>query len=142
MHLPMTTRRAALALVGAAALVVLLTVALAGPARAAPRTGITAARGVPAEAVAAAPGGATFRTQPLSSASIAAPLTRSEDYGVMPWAAAWAIGALGALLLVGGAAAIGRAQRRGRSGRVAEVAGGGPPAGEAAPSDAERRKAA
>ena len=124
-----------------AALLVLLTLVLVGPAQAAPRTGITVARGVAAEAQ-AAPGGATFSTHPLGAASIAAPLTRSEDYGVMPWAAAWAIGALGAVVLLGGARALGLAQRRGRRGRVAELTGSGPAADGPEQSDDQRRKAA
>ncbi len=137
-----TTRRAALATIGVVLLVVLLTMALAEPAQAAPRTGTTAARGVPAEAVGATPAGATFSTHPLGPASIAAPLTQSEDYGVMPWAAAWAIGAVAAVCLIGGARALALAQRRGRGGRVAELTGSGPAADETATSDKERRKAA
>ena len=123
-----------------AALLVLLTLVLVGPAQAAPRTGITVARGVAAEAR-ATPGGATFATHPLGAASIAAPLTRSEDYGVMPWAAAWAIGAVAAVVLIGGARALGLAQRR-RGGRVAELAGSGPVAGGPEQSHDQRRKAA
>ncbi len=141
MYPTMTLRSAALAALGVAALVVFLALALAVPVQAAPRTGITAARGVAAEAQ-ATPGGATFSTHPLGAASIAAPLTRSEDYGVMPWAAAWVIGALGAVLLIGGTRALGRAQRRGSGGRVAELAGSGPAAGGPAQSDDQHRKAA
>ena len=141
MHRTMTLRGAALAAIGVAALLVLLTLALAGPAQAAPRTGITVARGVAAEAQ-ATPGSATFSTHPLGAASIAAPLTTSEDYGVLPWAAAWAIGAVGAVILIGGARAMGLAQRRSRGGRVGELSGNGPAGGRPAQSENQRRKAA
>ena len=142
MHPTTTARRAALALFGAVLLVVLLTMALAEPVRAAPRVGITAARGVPAEAITATPAGATLLTQPLGPASIAAPPTTSEDYGVLPWAAAWAIGAVAAVVLIGGARALALAQRRDRGGRVAELAGSAGVSGPAATSDDQRRKAA
>ena len=128
MNPTMATRRAALAAIGVVVLVVLLTMALAEPAQAAPRVGITAARGVPAEAVGVTPAGGTFLTQPLSFASITTPLITTRDYGVLPWGAAWAIGALAAIVLIGGARAIALAQRRGRGGRLAEVTGRTPEA--------------
>jgi hypothetical protein len=141
MHRTMTLRGAALSAIGVAALLVILTLTLVGPAQAAPRTGITVARGLPAEAQ-AAPGGATFSTHPLRAASIAAPLTQSEDYGVVPWAAAWAIGAVGAVVLLGAARALGLAQGRSREGRPAELAASGPVAGRPEQSDEQPRKAA
>jgi hypothetical protein len=141
MQSTMTTRRTALVLTGFTVLAVLLITALATPAQAAPRTGITAARGVAAEAR-ATPAGATFSTHPLGPASIAAPLTRSESYGVMPWAAAWLIGAIGAVVLIGGARAFALAQRRGRGGRVAELTGSGAAPGDTAAREDRRRKAA
>ncbi len=141
MHLTMTFRSAAVAAIGVAALLLLLVLVLAGPTQAAPRTGITVARGVAAEAQ-ATPGGATFSVHPLGPASIAAPLTRSERYGVMPWAAAWALGAVAAVVLIGGARAFALAQRRDRGERVADLTGSGPAAGETAQRDDRRRKAA
>jgi hypothetical protein len=108
------TRRAAPALAWAALFILLLALVAAAPAAAAPRTGITAARGLPAEAAAsraaAAPAAGSFLTQPLSSTSIAAPAAQREDYAALPWGAAWAVGAVGAALLL--AAAIGYASRR------------------------------
>ena len=143
MHPSMATRRATLALIGAVVLVVLLTIALAGPAQAAPRVGITVARGVPAEAVGVTPADATFLTQPLSFAAVSSPLSTGEDYGVLPWAAAWAIGALSAIALIGGARAFALAQRRGRGGRLSELTGRRPEAiAGRSGEDHERRKAA
>jgi hypothetical protein len=127
MHSSITTRRATLVLLGAAA-VALLLLWMADPALAAPRWGITAARGVPAEAVAqpatAAPG------QALTAASIRAPSGQSNAYFVMTPLAAWLTGALGALLLLGGARRYALAQRRGRGGRLAELTGRRPSSGE------------
>jgi hypothetical protein len=146
MHPTMTIRRAALAAIGVAVLavlVVLLTMALAEPAQAAPRVGITAARGVPAEATSATPAGAAFLTEPLSFAAITSPPTTTEDYFVLPWGAAWVIGALGAILLIGGARAFALAQRRERGGRLAELTGRRPEAmAGRSGADDERRKAA
>ncbi len=143
MHSTLTTRRASLVMLGVLAFVLLL-LWIAGPTLGAPRAGITVARGVPAEAVAGTPGGATFSTQPLGSASIAAPLGATKPYLTVPVAAAWAIGVLGAIVLIGGVGAFALAERRARGGRATEPAAvHRPTAGERdARRDDERRKAA
>ena len=141
MYPTMTFRSAALAGIRVAVLLVLLTTALAGPALAAPRAGITAARGVAAEAR-ATPAGATFSTHRLGSAAIAAPLPRSESYGVMPWAAAWAIGAVGAVTLIGGASAIALARRRSQGVGLAELPASGPAGVGSEQRDEQHRRAA
>ena len=133
MDLRMVNHRAAPVLVGVALLVVLV-MAVAGPASAAPRMGITRARGLPAES-AVRPVGGPLAVHPYTSASITAPITRREAYFVMPWGAAWAIGVVGALLLLGGARAYGLQQRRVRLAEPAEFPSRRPPADQ-------RRKAA
>ena len=143
MHSTLTTRRASLVMFGVLAFVLLL-LWIAGPALAAPMAGITIARGVPAEAV-SSPGGGSFLSQPTTAASIAAPAgTRQTSYLTVPVAAAWAIGVLGAILLLGGARAFALAERRARGGRVTELAGvHRPAAGEREDRrDDDRRKAA
>jgi hypothetical protein len=134
MDFTMSTRRAALALAGVAALLVLLAAVAAGPAAAAPRMGITRARGLPAGSTVPAAGGPAV-THPLTSASITAPVTRREDYLVMPWAAAWAIGAVGAVLLLSFAGRFALARRRASQAEPAELSSRRQPADE-------RRKAA
>jgi hypothetical protein len=129
-----TTRRVALSLAAAAALLVLLAAVAAGPAVAAPRMGITRARGLPAESTVTTAGG-PVATHPLTAASITAPITHREDYFVMPWGAAWAIGAVGALLLLSGASRSARARRRASLAEPAEFPARRPLADE-------RRKAA
>ncbi len=121
-----TTRRTMLALLGAVAVVILLLWA-ASPALSAPRAGTTVARGVPSEAVAhPATGGQSY-----TAASIRAPAGRSDAYFVMTPFAAWIVGGLGALLLLGGSRRYALAQRRGRGGRLADLTGRRPPsAGE------------
>ena len=111
---------------GAAAVVILL-LWMADPAISAPRAGTTVARGVPAEAVAQpATGGQSY-----TAASIRAPAGQSDAYFVMTPFAAWIVGALGALLLLGGAHRYALAQRRERGGRLADLTGRRPPsAGE------------
>ncbi len=123
MNANVTTRRAMLAsLLGAVAVVILL-LWTAGPAVAAPRSGTTVARGVPAEAVAQpATGGQSY-----TAASIRAPAGQSDTYFVMAPLAAWIAGALGALLLLAGARRSAIAQRRGRGGRLADLTGRRPP---------------
>ena len=60
----------------------------------------------------------------------------------MPVAAAWAIGVLGAIVLIGGVGAFALAERRARGGRATELVHR-PAAGERdARRDDERRKAA
>jgi hypothetical protein len=135
MDLRMVTQRAAPVLAGVALFVVLVA-ALAGPATAAPRMGVTRARGLPAESVSTeTPAGGVFLTQPLTAASTTAPVTRREDYFAVPWGAAWVLGAVGAVLLLGGARGYGLAQRRARQAPPAELPG------RRAPAE-ERRKAA
>jgi hypothetical protein len=134
MDFTMTTRRVALTLAAAAALLVLLATVAAGPAGAAPRMGITRARGLPAQSTVPLAGGLSA-THALTAASITAPITHREDYFVMPWGAAWAIGAVGALLLLSGASRYARAQRRGSRAEPAELSTLRPPA-------EERRRAA
>jgi hypothetical protein len=95
------TRRASPALAWAALFVVLLATVAAAPAAAAPRTGITITRDLPAEGAASCAAGAlaagSFLTRTVSSTSIAAPAAHREDYAALPWGAAWAIGAAGAM---------------------------------------------
>jgi hypothetical protein len=122
MHSTFITRRARLVLLGAATLVLLL-LWMADPVFAAPRSGITAARGVPAEAVARPDTGGEAYT----AASIRAPAGQSADYFVVTPFAALLVGAAGALLLLGAAHRYGVAQRRGRGGRLAELTGRRPP---------------
>jgi len=132
MDLWMVTHRAAPLFAGVA-LFVILVMAAAGPAGAAPRMGITRARGLPAEST-VMPIVSPTATH-LTAASVTAPITRREDYFVMPWGAAWAIGAVGALLLLGGARGYALAQRRAGLAPPAELPAQRPPADE-------RRKAA
>ena len=132
MDLWMVTHRAAPVLAGVALLIVLV-MAAAGPATAAPRMGITRARGLPAEST-VTPAVSQTATH-LTAASVTAPITRREDYFVMPWGAAWAIGAVGAVLLLAGARGYALAQRRARLSGPAELQDLRPPADE-------RRKAA
>jgi hypothetical protein len=133
MELRMDTHRVAPVLAGVA-LLVMLALAVAGPATAAPRMGLTRARGLPGQNT-VTPTRGPAPTHPLTAASITAPVTRREDYFVMPWGAAWAIGAVGALLLLGGARGYALAQRRARQAPPAELPAQRPPADE-------RRKAA
>jgi hypothetical protein len=126
--------------------VVLLLLWIADPAFAAPRTGITVARGVPAEAVSTL-GDAAVPPQALSAASIAADVSSPTPYLTIPGAAAWAIGVLGAIALIGGAWAFALAERRGRGGRPVDLTGREPAAIGTQTSadrrrDEERRKAA
>ena len=122
-----------LTLVGAAALVILL-LWMADPAVSAPRAGITVARGVPTEAVAQpATGGQSY-----TAASIRAPAGQGDAYFVMTPFAAWVIGALGALLMLGGANRYAIAQRRGRGGRLVDLTGRRPPSA----GERQKRKAA
>jgi hypothetical protein len=143
MHSTLTTRRASLVMFGVLAFALLL-LWIAGPALAAPRAGITVARGVPAEAVAGTPASGTLPIQPLGSASIAAPLGASDTYLTVSVAAAWAIGVLGAIVLLGGAGAFALAERRARGGRVTELDAAHPPAAgdREALRNGDRRKAA
>ena len=133
MDLWMVTHRAASVPAGVALFVVLMTAA-AGPAAAAPRVGITRARGLPAESSVPIAGGSSA-THALTAASITAPITHREDYLVMPWGAAWAIGAVGALLLLSGAGRYALARRRAGQAEPAELSALRPPTDE-------RRKAA
>jgi hypothetical protein len=122
MHSTSTSRRAALVLLGVVA--ALLLVWAADSALAAPRSGITYARGVPAEAQGAVP---QPSEQPrLTGASIAAAPGSTTEYLVLPSPVAWAVGAAGAVVLLGVAGVSASAQRRGRGGRPAELAGGRP----------------
>jgi hypothetical protein len=132
MDLRMITRRAAPLLAGVALFFVLVTAV--GPAYAAPRMGTTRARGLPAEST-TRPAAVPAAARSLTAASVTAPVTRREDYFVTPWGVAWAIGAVGAVLLLAGASGYALAQRRARPAEPAEF-----PARER-PSD-ERRKAA
>lgn len=120
MDLTMTTRRAVILGTTVAALVLLFSLAVAGSAAAAPRAGITVARGVPAE-VPGTPAGATFLTQPVTGASIAAPLSQREAYLGLPLGFAWAVGIVSVVLLIAGARSFGLAQRRG-AGELTELA--------------------
>ena len=122
MNANVTTRRTALALPGVVAVMILL-LWMAGPAVSAPRSGITAARGVPAEAVAQP----VTTGQSYTAASIRAPAGQSDTYFVTAPLAAWIAGALGALLLLAGAQRWAIAQRRGRGGRLADLTGRRPP---------------
>ena len=122
MHSSYSTRRSRLVVLGAV-VVLLLLLWMADPAFGAPRSGITVARGVPAEAVAQpATGGEAY-----TAASIRAPAGQSHEYFVMAPAAAWIAGAVGALLLLGGARRYALTQRRGRGGRLADLTGRRPP---------------
>jgi hypothetical protein len=118
---------------GVVAFALLLVLVVAGPASAAPRVGITAVRGLPAE-VGHVPSGATFLTHSPSSASPVAPAGASLTYGTMPWATAWVIGAVAAILLLVGSRSWALAQRR--SGRLTGLAG------RDEESDDQRRRAA
>jgi hypothetical protein len=137
MHASISGRRATLLLLGAATVAILL-LSLAEPALSAPRWGITAARGVPAEAVAqpATPAGGLA----LTAASVRAPAGQTDSYFVMTPLAAWVAGALGAVLLLGGARRYALAQRRGRGGRLADLTGRRPPSRDR--SDRQDRRAA
>jgi hypothetical protein len=133
MDLRMVTQRAAPVLAGVALFVFLVTAA-AGPAAAAPRMGITRARGLPAES-SVRPAGVTTATHPLTAASVTAPVAQREDYFVTPWGVSWAIGAVGALLLLAGARSYALARRRALPVEPVEHLDRRPPADE-------RRKAA
>lgn len=135
MDITMTTRRAAITLAAAVAVLLLLASLLAGPAAAAPRSGITVARGLPAERAGAVPTGGTFLTHEPSSASIAAPVTQRTNYFVIPPGAALAIGVIGAVVLVVGACGYAVAQRRRSNAPPVEMEG-------RRPEEEERRKAA
>jgi len=111
MDLTLTTRGAVTIGAAIAALVLLVSLAVAGSAAGAPRAGITVARGVPAE-VPGTPSGATFLTHSTTAASIAAPLSQRQTYLWLPLGFAWAAGIVGAVLLLTGARGFGRAQRR------------------------------
>jgi hypothetical protein len=135
MDLRTVTHRAMPVLAGVALFVVLA--AAAGPATAAPRMGITRARGLPAEST-ARPAPGSVGAQSLTAASVTAPITQREDYFVVPWAVAWAVGAVGAVLLLGGARGYALARQRADQAEPAEPAelqASRPPADE-------RRKAA
>jgi hypothetical protein len=135
MDLPKVTHRATPVLAAVVLFVVL--VAAAAPASAAPRMGITRARGLPAES-AARPAAGSVGARSLTAASVTAPITQRDDYFAFPWGVAWAIGAVGAVLLLGGARGYALARRRADQAGLAgpaELPAGRPPAGE-------RRKAA
>ena len=121
MHSMFTNRRAgALLLLGAVAMLLLLMWA-ADSALGAPRSGITYARGVPAELEAAVPRAST--QSELSGASLAPPPGSTTQYLVLAWPVTWIIGAVGAVVLLGAARAYALGQRRGRCGRLAELTG-------------------
>ena len=128
-----SSKRRVLAGTAAAALFVLLSLTLAVPAFAAPRSGINVAR----RALLTAPGAQSsgllnVQLNTGGGAVVAAPAP--TGIATIPFGVAAVIGAVGAVVLLAAARSYGVAQRRGRGGRLATLTGRG--------IDRDRRKAA